>query len=317
MNKRIKTKSADQIGPSRAVIDQCSYTHTGGYHISGKTLYPAEWESPNERDALYLLLMCNDVTVIEAQPAAVDYLIHAIKRTYTPDFRIEVAGEKRYIEAKSLRYLLLDDNLTKYTAIAAHLQSQGAAIDFLTDDQMTTEWRNTARLLRRYLPHKVDPEITAAIVAILEFGPKLLGQLNSELRAQYPQFLIGLYALIAQGTLCVDWDQPLNFQAYASLPNQPYRKMTYERLLHTGRFPDLLREMAMGRRPANQQRLAFARSGRRPISPPSAWGFVSGFAPWQLARLSKANARLARITLDGGTHSADPSLGYSDQIGEG
>lgn len=280
-------------GPVRAVIDQCPHRNVGSIEYGEKTLYPADWESPFERGLIYLLLQCHDVKTIETQPEEVTYELDGKKRKYTLDIAVTMSSWERIpVESKSLRHLLQEPALNKYLAIAEAYRKKGQLLDFITEDQLNQDWLKTARLLKRYFFIDVDEAVRRGVDALLQATPL---KIESLLEALDSTASLGdIYALVAKGEICIDWDAPLNRGAEVSLPEKPYRRLSYEEIRHSGRFHDLLEEISLGRRPQDQRRLAYARTFRRPALPPSAYGFIAGFSPHELGRLSRQAARRLR-----------------------
>lgn len=284
--KQARKEQKESKGPVRAIIDQCPHRDVGGYHLAGKTLYPAEWESFLERGLIHLLLVCDDVVTIETQPEKLQYNFDDKEREYTPDIASTTRhGDRIYVEVKSIRYLLSEEQIDKYVAIAASLQEQGYRLDFITGDQMNKRWLETAALLKRYLRIEVDPAIQLAIEQALSTSPLTISRLLEASQACVS--LTDVYALIGKGYLCIDWNVPLDRKAQISLPGRPFERMAYAKIRDAGRFADLLAEMALGRRPQDQRRLAYAQTWRRATLPPSPLGFVGGLSPQELGHLGR------------------------------
>lgn len=291
--KKSADKPEQEKGPVRAVIDQCPHRNVGSIDYGEKTLYPADWESPYERGLIYLLLQCHDVKTIETQPEEITYELNGKKRKFTLDIAVTMSSAERIpIEVKSRSHLLQESALNKYLAIADAYRKKGQRLDFITEDQLNRDWLKTARLLKRYFFIEVDEAVKQGVDALLQPAPlkieSLLESLGQTAR------LGDIYALISKGELCINWDAPLSRGAEVSLPDKPYRRLSYEEIRHSGRFHDLLEEISLGRRPEDQRRLAFARSWRRPVLPPSPYGFVAGLSPHELGRLGRQAARRLR-----------------------
>lgn len=291
--KKSAKKPEQEKGPVRAVIDQCPHRNVGSIDYGEKTLYPADWESPFERGLIYLLLQCHDVKTIETQPEEITYELDGKKRKFTLDIAVTMSSSDRIpIEVKSLRHLLQESALNKYLAIAEAYRMKGQALDFITEDQLNRDWLKTARLLKRYFFTEVSEAIQQGVDALLHSAPL---KIESLLEALGPTANLGdIYALISRGEICINWDALLNRGAEVSLPDKPYRRLSYEDIRRSGRFHDLLEEISMGRRPEDQRRLAYARTCRRPALPPSPYGFISGLSPHELGRLSRQAARRLR-----------------------
>lgn len=286
-------KPKHETGPVRAVIDQCPHRNVGSIDYGDKTLYPADWESPFERGLIHLLLQCHDVKTIETQREGLIYEMVGNRRRYTLDIAITMfSSERILIEVKSLSHLLQEQALKKYIAISGAYRQRGQHLNFITEHELNKGWLKTARLLKRYFFIEVDEAVQQAVETLLQTAPL---KIESLLEALGPKASLGdIYALISKGRICIDWGLPLNRGAEVSLPGNPYRRMSYEEIRYSGRFHDLLDEISLGRRPEDQRRLAYARSWRRPVLPPSAYGFVGGFSPSELGRLSRQAAQRVR-----------------------
>ena len=271
------------------VIDQCPHRITGALAFPGVTIYPAQFETAGEERFLGLLPLCSEVSEVAAQPEKIVYKLDGAERHYTPDVRLRLTTTAApyiiYVEEKNLAYLVRPDNLKKYLAIAQTLLSQGHQLHFITNDQLKVVWCDNAHLLFRYLGRQVPLEFEMRVTEALPQAREI-GVLLTELGAN--EMLADLYALISQNKLCIDWDQPLNRRALVSLPDQPFARMSYERIRTSGRFADLLAEMAMGRRPSDQRLRAAACARRWPLSGPSPLGFVGALTPAQLGHFKRA-----------------------------
>lgn len=292
--KRKSRGPKDGFGPSRVVIEQSPHRMTGAMELPGVTLYPSQFETAGEERLHGVLLLCSDVTEIAAQPQEEAYELDGVTRHYTSDARLRlttlVDSSYVHVDEKSLAYLVKPDNLTKYLAIARALRSRGDQLNFITHDQLKPVWCDNAHLLFRYLRNPVSADFEQRLIEALPEAREiaaLLAELNASDK------LAELYGLVAQKKLCINWDVPLNRRASVSLPDQPFARMTYERIRTSGRFADLLAEMALGRRPSDQRLRAAARAWRWPLSGPSPLGFVGALTPAQLGHLKRAMSAAA------------------------
>lgn len=308
--KKTANKAKQEKGPVRAVIDQCPHRNVGSIDYGYKTLYPADWESPFERGLIHLLLQCHDVKTIETQAEEFIYEVDGKKRKYTLDVVITMISLGRIpIEVKSCRHLLQEPALKKYLVIAEAYRGRGQQLDFITEHQLNKDWLKTARLLKRYFFTEVDEEIQRGVDTLLQAGPLEIASLLVALGQKAS--LGAIYALISKGRICIDWDVPLNRRTAVSLPDKPYRRMSYAEIRHSGRFHDLLEEISLGRRPEDQRRLAYARSWRRPVLPPSPYGFIGGLSPSELTRIGRQatrelhQAKRKAVTSDGAHDRGD------------
>lgn len=285
-SKRKKLEQHDR-GPVREVVDQSPHLQVGEIHQEGKTTYPVAWESPHERKLIYLFLMCDDVVKIETQAKEWVYRIDGDEkeRRCYPDARLVTTTEQLYLEVKSLRYFVKPKTLEKYLAIARSFIDTDHRFAILTDDQINFRWYDNAFLLARYRSRPVTPEIERAILDACKNGEVVIADLL--IQAAGLVALADVYALLTRRTLAFDWDKSLTREASVSLPKQPFAGMTYERISSSGRFADLLAEVALGRRPSDQRLLAAKRARRRPLSPSSASGFVGVLTAGELGGLKR------------------------------
>lgn len=285
-------------GPARVIIKRAPHQSVGAVHREGITAYPAVWEAFRERKLIYLLFMCEDITSVKAQPTEISYPTDNGERKYFPDLGIEARGRGEVlVEVKALRYLIQRDAIEKYTTIAAHLRSQQRALDFITEDQIPEIWFENAYLLHRYSTHDVSKMRRQVETRLSSMPVMTIADLLAVLGEEAT--LNDLYGLIAQRALAIDWDTPLSRRASVSLPDKPFRRMTYEHIRRQGRYVDLLAEMALGRRPSDQQLLAASFARRRPLAPACVFGFVDGFTPAQLGHLKRAMSKRTTHTSDG------------------
>jgi len=294
MARRKKRRFTKGQGPAREIVAAGTHRTVGAIHFPGITLYPAEWESPGERQLIQLLLVCADVTSIAAQAETIHFPDNDRIRRYTPDLEVVSNGIADLIEEKSLAYLIKPDNLERFLTIAAFLRAQGRQVVFVTHDQMKPIWLRNAALLWRHLRREISAELHGSISATLDDAQPISALLA---RQDCKLDLADIYGLIGQRKLSIDWDKPLNREALVSLPDQPFRRMTYETVRTSGRYADLLSELAMGRRPPDQRLRAAACARRWPLLPPSPLGFVGGLDAARLGHLKRAmSAKLAAPT---------------------
>lgn len=302
--KRKNRGPEDGVGPGRAVIELSPHRMTGAMELPGVTLYPSQFETAGEERFHGVLLLCSDVTEIAAQPKKEAYELDGVTRHYTSDARLRLTtlADSSYVhvDEKNLAYLVKPDNLKKYLAIAKALRSRGDQLNFITHDQLKPVWCDNTHRLIRYLHQPVSADFEQQVVGALPQAREI-GALLAELNAT--DKLADLYALIARKKICINWDQPLNRRALVSQPDQPFARMTYERIRTSGRFADLLAEMALGRRPSDQRLRAAARARRWPLSGPSPLGFVGALTPAQLGHFKRA---MRAVTADS---AYDPASG--------
>lgn len=300
MKKRKRKSREEQYRPVREIVRESFYLQVGEIQQEGEGAHPAAWESPYERRLIYLFLMCEDITTIETQPTEWVYQVDGDTRRHYPDARLLTTSGERYLEVKPLKRLIKPGILEKYLLIAQSFIAAQKHYVILSDDQINSRWYENAFLLSRYRTRTVSEALTRTVLDACASAPVTIAQI---LERATETSVADIYALLAKRTLAFDWEQPLSRQSLVSLPTQPFRGMTYERIRSSGRFADLLAEVALGRRPSDQRLLAAKRARRRPLAPSSATGFVGVLSAQQLGglkrELSKRAAHEARHRTSG------------------
>lgn len=263
-------------GSARALVDCSPHRTTGGGFFEGLTGVDAEYESTNESNALYTLVLCHDVVKIASQSVNDEYEFEGKIHRYTPDFVVDAFVPSLRIEVKALSHMAKNStSWDKYVAIAAAYREKGIAYGVLVDAQLEQEPRfSSVKLLKRYVTSKVSQAVLDRALTSLVNGPLPL----SELRTQAFLELVDVWTLIARRHLCFDWREPLNPQTtMVSLPDQPYGGLKLEDVLCSTRYGGFLAALALGRRPTDKCLLADAATWRRRDFPLEPWAFVGGF----------------------------------------
>lgn len=273
--KAVKRGHAASNSPARALVECVPYRTTGGAFIPNITECHAEHESPNERLAVAHFALCHDVTALASQPEREMYCgedgeLHG----YTPDFSLSIGATRIILEVKALAYLVSESSLRKYAAIARHYVAEHQPFAFLVDAQLEELPRSASvRLLFRYATCAAPACALEQAAAALENGAVRISELCRHAGVQ----LVDVYTLIATKRLCIDWGLPVSADAMVSLPDQPYGGLKLEHILHSTRFGGFLEELAVGRRPTDQQVLADAQTWRQSRHAPTPYSFVGGF----------------------------------------
>lgn len=273
--KAVKRGRAASNSPARALVECVPYRTTGGAFIPNVTELHAEHESPNERLAVAHLALCRDVDTLASQPPCDTYRDDDGElRRYTPDFIVSTRSFRLILEVKALAFLVNEASLRKYAAIARHYLDQRQPFAFLVDAQLEVLPRSASvRLLFRYATSTAPASVVDQATAVLAKGAMRISDLCGQAGLQ----LVDVYTLIATKRLCIDWDRPVSTDAMVSLPDQPYGGLKLEHILRSTRFGGLLEELAVGRRPADQQVLADAQTWRQSRCAPTPFSFVGGF----------------------------------------
>lgn len=271
MRKKNKLKAKPQA--ARVLVECSPHRTTGGGYYKGLTELDAEYESPNEANALNTLVLCHDVYKIASQPITEPYEYEGKTLQYTPDFIVDTFVPGLRIEVKSVANLLNHTaNLDKYLAIARAYHQRGVSFAFLIDAQLEAQPRfDNVKLLQRYVSSNVPPGVLERALLALNDRPLTV----TELQARATLELVDVWTLIARQHICFDWDQLLDrHTTMVSLPNQPFGGLQLGDILRSTRFGDFLAEMALGRRATDKRLMADATTWRRIDNPLEPWSFV-------------------------------------------
>lgn len=277
MSKKTPARSRQKTG--RSLVEAVPHRTVGGTHAIDDHDVPVEHESPYERIAHTTLPLCEDVLAFRANDETYEYLDdNNRQRSYTPDLSISLESKKLWVEIKPIRWLMREDNLSKYIRIARSFLHQGRTLHFLVEDQLLIEPRaSIVNILRRYLHQSPQLKSLPASKSALQDGPMAIERLIDQYGIPHVDVLI----LVAQRKLAIDWSAPLNRTSLVSLPNSPFRNLRYEDIRGAGRFSPLLAELALGRRPTDRQLLAAASLGRRRHRVDNPWSMAGVESEWQ------------------------------------
>lgn len=270
---RAKRKSSDIR--ARTLVECSPHRTTGGGFFPGLTAFDIEHESYPERYALATLCLCHDVRFIASQSTKEPYLYLGRPCHHIPDFTVDAFVDGLRLEIKALASLVHGDSIEKYAAVAKGYADRGVPFALLVDAQIEEAPRfASVKLLFRYVTSKVPEDALTGATAALAIGPLSI----PEFMALASLKLVDVWTLIAKRHICFDWAKPLDpHTTVISLPNQPFRGLKLEDILHSTRFGGLLAELAMGRRPTDQCLLADAATWRQHGHPLGPWNFVGGF----------------------------------------
>lgn len=269
-------RSATSKRPVRTLVEVSPYRTTGGASINDLTPYAAEHESYNERHAIATFALCHDVSAFASQSCEEQYVDQSGKlRHYIPDFEVTAWVPRLIVEVKALDSLVRDDAIDKYQVIARHYLKQNQPFAFLVDAQLEEAPRfASVKLLFRYVTSTLPEGVQRNAERALARGPLKISDLCNIANLQ----LVDVYTLIAKKHLCIDWSVPLSVDALASLPGQPFNGLHLEHILRSTGYGRLLADLAMGRRPTDQQLLASAPTWRRHRRPDGPYSCVGGFS---------------------------------------
>lgn len=184
-----------------------------GHFPSRKMKQVVDWESIEERNAIYLFEFSPGVASYRGQPELVYYPDGTELRKYYPDFEITTTGGiSVHIEVKLSSKLLREKYADKYRAIAAHYQSLGRHFQILTEKETRREplFSNLKKLKRHYRPTKELPRFLSQVASALKPGPQPLGVLEMNEAA--------IWRLLALGHLRCDLAAPITASTLIFLP---------------------------------------------------------------------------------------------------
>lgn len=116
MTTRQKPKKSRPSGPVRVLIECSPHRSTGGGNIDGLTgEWDAQYESPNEANALATLSVCHDVLSIESQASKEPC---GDQGHHIADFRVRTSflPRKLFLEVKALASLVHKDRMNLFSA---------------------------------------------------------------------------------------------------------------------------------------------------------------------------------------------------------
>ena len=181
-----------------------------------------EFESALERDFIILLEFDSAVAGYEAQPLYVEYRKGGRRCRGVPDFLVryhEVAGRPPLLCDVKYRQELFEgwsELKPRLRAAMALAKSHGWSYRIMSEVEIRTPRLANAKFLLAYRPESVDPLFRTLLLQKLSGGPmcprKLLDTFGFD-RLQRARALSDLWALIAQGAIRADLQQPLTMQS--------------------------------------------------------------------------------------------------------
>jgi TnsA endonuclease N terminal len=139
-----------------------------GWFASYKMQRSIAYESLLERDYLYLLDFEEAVAAFEEQPLTIAYEHAGKAHRYTPDFRVQWAGQELLVECKPLARVDSEASRRKSAAATAWGTAHGCEFRVVTDREVRRGWRlENVRLLTQFARYPVEPPLRARILAVL------------------------------------------------------------------------------------------------------------------------------------------------------
>jgi len=185
-----------------------------GRFPSGKSQEPLPFESRLELDALRVLEMDPDVTVMQTQPLQLTYLDGMKLRRYIPD--IQVWGTKDYvIEVKPSNKADTEEFKRIVEVRRSYFAEKGLGYEVWTEREIRARPRyDRVITLWRYLDHEIPRKATLrALLHVRTKSTPTLGGVIDALGGD-SSALRNAYALVAQGIIRTDVCAELNRRAH-------------------------------------------------------------------------------------------------------
>lgn len=191
-----------EITRSRAIVTR------SGRRLRGY-LKRLPWESPLERDALFVLHAERSFKVVKTQPYEVIYFDGRTTRKHYPDILAEKAGRQLVIEVKRDRDAL-DPELFRRTEIMTRIfANEGQTYLLFFEKHIRKEPRlSNAKDLFHFEAGRVDEELALASIHRVDQYPGITAQ---ELSAYLDEENLSVvFTLIAQRRIAFDRDRRLS-----------------------------------------------------------------------------------------------------------
>ncbi|MBV8855361.1 MAG: TnsA endonuclease N-terminal domain-containing protein [Acidobacteria bacterium] len=177
------------------------------------------WESPLERDYIFLLEIDPSVTRFQEQPLHIYYTLDGQQRhRYTPDFLVERGSQKQIVEVKTAAEAKTEEFDRIFRTVAPVCSQSGYEFALARDTEIRLQPRlYNVQVLWRYARTQFLPQHQIYCRHALRSGPITLG----ELTRYFDSKRVGrdvLYSLIYWGALDVDLMRPLNHETMVGLP---------------------------------------------------------------------------------------------------
>ena len=188
----------------------------GGRKVIGKfpslkTGRAVWWESPLERDYLYLLEFDPEVVSYREQPLRIHYVLDGDVHKYTPDFLVErTSGRKQIVEVKPEDVAIEEEYQRFSRAVTSVCEKSGYEFLTVTDRLIRIPPRlDNVKLLSRYARIAILPEhLIECRRFFVECREPSLGLLAEYLSARGLGKQVA-YALSHRGVVAVDLNLPL------------------------------------------------------------------------------------------------------------
>jgi hypothetical protein len=176
------------------------------------------WESPLERDYIFLLEIDPFVTRFREQPFRIYYQLGTTSHHYTPDFLVARGIRTQIVEVKTKEEAETEQNLRIFRAVALVCGQSGYEFVVVTDADIRVQPRlQNVQVLWRYARTRFLPQHQIYCNQALRSGPIPLGELTRFFDSKRVGRAV-VYSLIYWGVLNVDLMRPLNHATIVSLP---------------------------------------------------------------------------------------------------
>jgi len=204
-----------------------------GKFSSVKTGRVAWFESPLERDYMYLLDYEHAISYWIEQPLRIRYGDNGRTRSYTPDFEVHRQSKKQIIEVKTKDQVDSGDWDSLFSTALFICEQEGYEFSVVTDEFIRQQPRlENVKTLWKYA--RTPIRARHQILCIEFFREKQIAEIElSEFiqffRAQHVPVQT-IYALLFWSVLNFDVTQPLNVASIITLPSAEISSTTHLRL---------------------------------------------------------------------------------------
>ena len=180
-----------------------------GYFPSLKMHRLVWWESPLERDYIYLLEFDPDVLHYKEQPQRISYHRNGKERHYTPDFLV-IRANKQIVEVKPEYQAAKEENIALFQAVAPLFHQEGYEFVVVTDTMIRTQPRlDNIKLLTKYARTSITPQHQIACHDFFASKDEVrLGGLIQFFAARGFEIQV-VYALLYWGIIAIDLMKPI------------------------------------------------------------------------------------------------------------
>lgn len=258
-----------QQAPARSIYKSVAYRTVGGFSAPHLAPYTLEWESHLELSFLSLLVLASDVEFIATQSEWISYRLGGKLSEKLPDLMLKVAGQDIYVEIKPLARLYQPRTLDVHAEFARHMNSVGARLVFLTDDQLPDSIAcANAEFFRRYLKSTYLATEETAVQQALSARPMSISDLCDHTGLSVRT----IHTLVSRRRIAMNWAERLSLETVVHWVGEDGNGISFNSIANSGRFHPCLKRLALGYRPTDQREIALAqidRRGVRPVRTPS------------------------------------------------